>query len=119
MNPITWIGNAVWGIAGGAAVALFFIVVIVPIKQHEARKGFVVEARATAAEAKAAELQRQVNAGQIVVDSYQEIAKTAKAAEQLAADTAEQRISEYETLLRNAGRSCGLSDDDIRMLDAQ
>lgn len=78
-----------------------------------ARQGYVVEARATAAEAKANELQRQVNAGQIVISSYQEIAKNAKAAEQKASDNAEQQIRDNETILRNTGRSWLLDQHDV------
>jgi predicted ATPase with chaperone activity len=84
-----------------------------------AREGYVVEARATAAEAKAAELQRQVNAGQLVISSYQEIAKNDRTRdEQMAADT-ETRIRDYEKLLRAAGRRCDLNADDIRMFESR
>jgi uncharacterized protein YdbL (DUF1318 family) len=78
-----------------------------------AREGYVVEARATAAEAKAAELQRQVNAGQIVISSYQEIARNAKASEQKVSGHAEQQIRNNETILRNTGRSWLLDQSDI------
>lgn len=78
-----------------------------------ARAGYVLLAEKTAAEAKATELLRQVNAGQIVIASYQEIAKNAKAAEQTIADDAETRITEYEKRLEAAGRSCRLDQSDI------
>jgi hypothetical protein len=81
-----------------------------------ARKGYVQEVRATAAEAKADELQRQVDAGAIVISSYQEIAKNARAAEQQTAADAEQRISDYEKLLQTAGRKCPLDQSDLDWL---
>ncbi|MBB3234458.1 hypothetical protein [Phyllobacterium endophyticum] len=84
-----------------------------------ARQGYVTEARATAAEAKTAELQRQVNAGQLVISSYQKIAKNDRARdEQIAADT-ETRIRDHEKLLRSAGRNCDLNADDIRMYESR
>jgi hypothetical protein len=78
-----------------------------------ARQSYVLLAEKTAAEAKANELQRQVNAGQIVISSYQEIAKNAKASEQAATDAAEIRIKDYETKLSANGKSCPLTGDDI------
>jgi len=119
MNIIEIIKAAAYGALGVCAASLLFWLIIIPIKEHEARKGYVIEARATAAEAKAAELQRQLTAGQLVISSYQEIAKNDRARdEKVAADT-ETRIADYEKRLQTAGRSCLLDPDDIRMLQSQ
>jgi translation initiation factor 2B subunit (eIF-2B alpha/beta/delta family) len=113
MTILETIKAAAYGALGAAGASLIFWLIIIPIKQREARQGYVIQARATAAEAKANELQRQVNAGQIVISSYQDIAKNAKAAEQKASDNAEQKIRDNETILRNTGRSWLLDQSDI------
>lgn len=101
------------GIAGGIALAY---VTIVPLERADARRGYVQEDRAIAAEAKLVEVQRQVDAGQIVIASYQEILKNARAKD--AADDAQLALDrkDYEAKLAAAGRSCGLSDDDLLWL---
>lgn len=78
-----------------------------------ARKGYVQEARATAAEAKAAELQRQLDAGAIVISSYQEIAKNVRAAEEQAETEVETRIKENEKKLSDEGKDWRLDQSDI------
>ena len=84
--------------------------------RHEALVGYVQQSKADAAEAKLAEVQRQVAAGQIVVASYQEILKNARAkdAEDDAKFATERR--NFEAALVAAGRSCGLSQPDIDWL---
>lgn len=104
-------------IAVGAALGIAFsYLVIVPLERRDARSGYVVEARATAAEAKSAELARQVAAGKLVAESYQEILKNARAKDaendaQLAKDRAE-----FEAKLKAAGRGCGLDASDLDWL---
>jgi hypothetical protein len=100
--------------AAGIAIGVTFsYLVIVPLERRDARAGYVQEDRALAAEAKSAELQRQVEAGNIVISSYQEIRKNALAKE--AADDAklEQGRLEFEAKLKAAGRSCGITADDL------
>jgi hypothetical protein len=101
---------------GAAASALLFWLLIIPLEVREAKQGMVLEVRATAAEAKAAELERQVSAGRIVIDAYQVQLKNSRAAEASQRDEAEKRISEYEALRKTSGRSCSLDDIDRRFL---
>lgn len=70
---------------------------------QEARAGYVVEQRATAAEALAKELQRQIQGQQIVIDAYQVQYKNqlAKDAERNAAD--EEAIRQRQAEQKAAG----------------
>lgn len=115
--------NLIGGLAGivrlamGAAVAaLLFWLIIIPLEVREAKQGMVLEVRAVAAEAKAAELERQVSAGAIVIEAYQVQLKNSRAAEEAAAGEVEKRISEYEALRKTAGRSCTVDPADHRFL---
>jgi hypothetical protein len=101
------------GIAGGIALAW---VTIVPFERADARNGYVQEDRALSAEAKLVEVQRQVEAGQIVIASYQEILKNARAKD--AADDAQLALDrkDFEAKLAAAGRSCGIDSGDLDWL---
>lgn len=101
---------------GAAAASLLFWLIIIPLEVREAKQGMVLEVRAVAAEAKAAELERQVSAGAIVIEAYQIQLKNSRAAEEAAADEVEKRISEYEALRKTAGRSCTVDPADHRFL---
>lgn len=101
------------GVAAGIALAY---VTIVPLERADARRGYVQEDRAIAAEAKLTEVQRQVDAGQIVIASYQEILKNARAKDaeddaQLAKDRAE-----FEAKVAAAGRAWNLDQSDVDWL---
>lgn len=84
--------------------------------RHDALVGYVLQSKADAAEAKLAEVQRQVAAGEIVIASYQEILKNARAKD--AEDDAKfaKERKDYESLLAAAGRSCGLDQSDLDFL---
>jgi len=118
---------ALWNVIGGfagivrmamgaAAASLLFWLVIIPLEVREAKQGMVLEVRAISAEAKAAELERQVSAGRIVIEAYQVQLKNSRAAEATQRDEAEKRISEYEALRKTSGRSCSLDDVDRKFL---
>jgi hypothetical protein len=81
-----------------------------------ARAGYVLQSQAEAAEAKLAEVQRQVAAGQIVIASYQEILKNARAKD--AADDLQfaKDRKDFEAKLAAAGRSCQLDQSDLDWL---
>lgn len=119
MGVLEPIKAGLFAVAGAAIASAFYWLIIIPIERNNARRGYVVEARATAAEAKLLESQRQINAGQIVIASYQEIAKNDRARDAEAAASSEKRISDYEKLLQAAGRRCDLNADDIRMYESQ
>lgn len=101
-------------LAGGAVAGIgLAYLTIVPLERADARRGYVQEDRAIAAEAKLTEVQRQVDAGQIVIDSYQEILRNARAKdaaddEQFAKDKAD-----FEAKLTAAGRKCPIGADDL------
>jgi len=109
MNFLNYIFGGI-GIAIGIALSY---VTIVPLERANARAGYVQEDRALAAEAKNIELQRQIDAGNIVISSYQEIRKNALAKE--AADDAQldKDRTAFEAKLKAAGRSCGITADDL------
>ncbi len=84
--------------------------------RHEALVGYVLQSKVDAAEAKLTEVQRQVDAGQVVIASYQEILKNARAKdaaddEQLAKDR-----KDFEAKIAAAGRSCGIDQSDLDWL---
>ncbi|RUV98331.1 hypothetical protein EOA88_00390 [Mesorhizobium sp. M5C.F.Ca.IN.020.14.1.1] len=101
------------GLAGGIALAYL---TIVPLERADARRGYVQEDRAIAAEAKLAEVQRQIHAGEIVIASYQEILRNARQKD--AADDAKlaRDRTEFEAKLAAAGRSCNLDAGDLDWL---
>ena len=110
------VGGALRFAAGAAAGIGLAYITIVPLERADARRGYVQEDRAIAAEAKLAEVQRQVDAGQIVIASYQEILRNARAKdaaddEQLAKDR-----KDFEAKLAAAGRSCGIDQSDLDWL---
>jgi len=88
----------------------------VDTERQAAREGYVREARAIAAEAKAAELQRQLEAGRKALAGYADLLTAAQKAETLASDQLEKRISDYEAQLAAAGRSCLLDSHDLDWL---
>jgi hypothetical protein len=112
MTILTAIKAAAYAIAGAAIASVFFWLVIIPIERNDARRGYVAEARATAAEAKAAKIERERKADQIVIDAYQVQLKNARAAEVEKVEQHEQEIADYESKLSAAGRSCRIDGDD-------
>lgn len=108
-------------VAGIALVALLFGGFKTWLHFHDKAllAGYVLRSEKISAEAQRDELQRQLNAGQIVIASYQEISRNATASEEQTASAAEVRINEYEKLLQSAGRRCNLDADDIRMLESR
>lgn len=101
------------GIASGIALAY---VTIVPLERADARRGYVQEDRAIAAEARADELSRQVEGGKIVVASYQEILKNYRAKDAVDdAQFAKDRAA-FEAKVKAAGRACGLDASDLDFL---
>ena len=84
--------------------------------RHDALVGYVQQSKADAAEAKLAEVQRQVAAGEIVIASYQEILKNVRAKD--AEDDAKfaKERKDFEALLVAAGRSCNLDAGDLQWL---
>lgn len=87
-----------------------------PMVEREARAGYVLEAQKTALEAKLTEQQRQTEAGKLVIASYQEVLKNARADEAEKSQQIETEIAGYEVRLKEAGRRCDLDASDIDFL---
>ncbi|PYE89564.1 hypothetical protein [Phyllobacterium leguminum] len=105
------------GAAAGASLMLAYNAMIHdPMIHREARQGYILEAQKTALEAQLAERDRQVNAGQIVIDAYQAQLKNARETERAKSEQAEQEIAAYEKRLVDEGRTCRLGVDDIEFL---
>ncbi|MFK4060717.1 hypothetical protein [Brucella anthropi] len=105
------------GAAFGIVLMLSFNLLIHdPSIRREARQGYVLEAQKIALEAKLAERDRQIKAGQLVIESYQEQLRNARKAEQERIEQTEQEIADYEKKLAAAGRSCLLNSDDIEWM---
>lgn len=84
--------------------------------RQEALVGYVLQSKVDAAEAKLTEVQRQVAAGQIVIASYQEILKNARAKDAADDEKFAKERKDFEALLVAAGRSCGLDAGDLEWL---
>ncbi|MBX5190111.1 hypothetical protein HJB86_14470 [Rhizobium sp. NZLR3b] len=83
-----------------------------PSAAREARAGYVLLAEKTAADAKAAEMERQRNAAAQATEEHRKRLEAAQAAEQAAKDTLEQEISNYERTLSEKNRACAVTAAD-------
>lgn len=117
----------IWGAVGGfygilrmiTGASIAFAVcaaIVIPLERRAARQQAELTFKAGAAQAKADELQRQVNGGNIVIAAYQEQLKNARAVQAADNEAAEKRIREYEDLRKTSGRSCAVDDIDRRFL---
>jgi hypothetical protein len=79
----------------------------------EARQGYVILAEKTAAEAKANELQRQINAATGAQQSLQQQIQKDAVDDAAREKDRDARILEMEARLSQANRRCSLSRDDI------
>ncbi|PRD42194.1 hypothetical protein C5748_17160 [Phyllobacterium phragmitis] len=79
-------------------------------------KDLVAGAEVKALESQIAERDRQLKAGQIVIDAYQAQLRNAVAADAVKAERIEQEITDYEAKLSAAGRACALGPDDREFL---
>jgi hypothetical protein len=81
-----------------------------------ARSGYVLEAEKTAAEAKAAKIERDRAAAQIFIDAYQVQVMNRQTLDALENEQHEQEIADYEKKLSAAGRACHVTDADRSFL---
>lgn len=86
------------------------------IFEGQAKKGLVPEFQVKALQAQLAEEARQRQAGQFVIDAYQEQLRNVRAAEAAQVEKSEQEIANYEKRLAEAGRACLLDSADIEFL---
>ena len=103
-------------VAGIVAMLTYNWVIHDPMVRASARSEYVALAEHTAAVAKRDELQRQVNAGNLVIESYQVQLRNARAADAAKTAQIETEIAEYEVRIKDADRRCDLDDNDIRWL---
>jgi len=105
------------GIAAGLVLYHLYAVTIgYPSAAREARQGYVLLSEKTAAEARAAEMERQRNAAAQATEEHRKRLEAAQAQEQAAKDTLEDEIAKYELVLSQNNRACTLSPDDKRWL---
>lgn len=95
------------GLAAGLVLYhLYAISIGYPSAAHEARAGYVLVAEKTAAEAKAAEMERQRNAAAQATEEHRKRLEAAEASEQTAKDNLESEIRSNELLLSEKNRKC-------------
>lgn len=105
------------GIAAGLMLYHLYAVSIgYPSARREARAGYVLLAERTAAEAKAAEMERQRNAAAQATEEHRKRLEAAQAAEQAARDTLETEIQSYELQLSEKNRACAVTAADRQWL---
>lgn len=101
------------GIAAGLLLYHLYAVAIgYPSAARETRAGYVVLAEKAAAEAWAAEMQRQRDAAARAGEEHRKRLEAAKAAEQTARDTLENEIRSYELELSQKNRACAVTTAD-------
>jgi hypothetical protein len=101
------------GVAAGLMLYHLYAVTIgYPSAAREARAGYVLIAEKTAADAKAAEMERQRNAAAQATEEHRKRLEAAQAQEQAAKDTLEQEISNYERILSEKNRACAVTAAD-------
>ena len=105
------------GIAAGLVIyPLYAVTIGYPSAAREARAGYVLVAEKTAAEAKAAEMERQRNAAAQATEEHRKRLEAAQASEQAAKDTLETEIANYERTLSEKNRACAVTAADRQWL---
>ncbi|ANK84785.1 MULTISPECIES: hypothetical protein [unclassified Rhizobium] len=101
------------GMAAGLVLYHLYAVSIgYPSAARQARAGYVLMSEKTAAEARAAEMERQRNAAAGAGEEHRRRLEAAKAAEQAARDTLENEIRSYEFELSQTNRACAVTAAD-------
>ncbi|MGO6699274.1 hypothetical protein ACCS33_07440 [Rhizobium ruizarguesonis] len=101
------------GLAAGLLLYHLYAVTIgYPSAAREARAGYVLLAEKTAAEATAAEMERQRNAAAQATEEHRKRLAAAERAEQAAKDTLETEIQSYELQLAEKNRACAVTAAD-------
>lgn len=108
--------------ASFAAFAMFVAMTIYdrlvddPAVARAARENYVRSAQLEAANAKIAELARQLEAGQRANQLFAELLAQVRAENEILSEQLEQDIARYEALLAADGRSCVLDQRDLEWL---
>jgi hypothetical protein len=105
------------GVAAGLMLYhLYAISIGYPSAAREARAGYVLLAEKTAADARAAEMERQASANKIVADAYQVQYRNQLQKDELVDAQAEQERKAHAADNLAKGRDDGLDDSDIQFL---
>ncbi|NNH65873.1 hypothetical protein [Rhizobium laguerreae] len=105
------------GIAAGLMLYHLYAVSIgYPSAARQARAGYVLVAEKSAAEAQAAEMERQRNAASQATEEHRKRLAGAEAAEHAARDTLEIEIQSYELQLSEKNRACAVTAADRQWL---
>ncbi|MCA2407479.1 hypothetical protein GYN07_04805 [Rhizobium leguminosarum bv. viciae 248] len=105
------------GLAGGLVLYHLYAVSIgYPSAARQARAGYVLVAEKSAAEAEAAEMERQRNAAAEAGEAHRKRLAAVSAAEQAARDTLETEIQSYELQLSEKNRACAVTAADRQWL---
>ncbi|WP_434729914.1 hypothetical protein [Rhizobium binae] len=105
------------GIAAGLVLYHLYAVSIgYPSAARQARAGYVMLAEKTAAEARAAEMERQRNAASLATEEHRKRLLAAEVAEQAVRDTLENEIRSYELELSRENRACAVTAADRQWL---
>lgn len=101
------------GVAAGLVLYHLYAVSIgYPSAARQARAGYVLMSEKTAAEARAAEMERQRDAAAGAGEEHRKRLEAAKAAEQAARDILENEIRSYELELSQNNRACAVTAAD-------
>ena len=105
------------GIAAGLVLYHLYAVSIgYPSAAREARAGYILLAEKSAADARAAEMERQRNAASQAIEEHRKRLAAAEASEQAARDTLEIEIQSYELQLSEKNRACAVTAADRQWL---
>ncbi|NKJ95514.1 hypothetical protein GFM14_28950 [Rhizobium leguminosarum bv. viciae] len=105
------------GIAAGLLLYHLYAVSIgYPSAAREARVGYVLLAEKSAADAKAAEMERQRNAASQATEEHRKRLAAAEVSEQATKDTLETEIQSYELQLSEKNRACAVTAADRQWL---
>ncbi|MBX4976092.1 hypothetical protein [Rhizobium lentis] len=105
------------GIAAGLVIYHLYAVSIgYPSAARQARAGYVMLSEKTAAEARAAEMERQRDAAARAGEDHRKRLEAARASEQAARDTLENEIRSYEFELSQKNRACAVTAADRQWL---
>lgn len=124
MAVVTWLLSSKLGriLLGAAAIVGAFFAFKLWLAAHDvsvasqARSGYVLLAEKTTAEAKAAEIQRQLEAAKLSLASFQKRLDADNAQDKIDDQKREAEIKSYELLLSEANRRCAVDQSDIDWL---
>lgn len=124
MATVTWLLSSTLGriLLGSVAIVGAFFVFKLWLAAHDAsvasqaRSGYVLLAEKTTAEAKAAEMQRQLEAARASIASFQKRLDADTAQDKIDDQKREDSILSYERLLSEANRRCAVDQSDIDWL---